>query len=66
MQIEYSEHIKNRLDLRRIEHGLPKRIFEQAEERYFDREGGGVIDFEGNGLVHVGPSFVLVSCLRFE
>jgi hypothetical protein len=43
MQIEYSEHIKNRLELRRIEYGLPKRIFEQSEERYFDRETGHFI-----------------------
>lgn len=38
MQIEYSQHIKNRLHLRKIEYNLPKRIFEQSNERYFDKE----------------------------
>ena len=33
MKIEYSEHIKNRLKLRRIEYELPKKVFEQAEGR---------------------------------
>jgi hypothetical protein len=43
MQIKYSDHIKNRLDLRRIEYDLPKRVFEEAKERYFDRETGHLI-----------------------
>jgi hypothetical protein len=38
MKVEYTEHIKNRLALRRIEYDLPKRIFEEAEERYLDVE----------------------------
>jgi len=40
VKIEYSEHIKNRLELRGIPYDLPKKVFEQAEERYFDRETG--------------------------
>jgi len=43
MKIEYSEHIKNRLGLRRIEHELPRKVFEQAEERYYDKETGHLI-----------------------
>ena len=43
MKIEYSEHIKNRLELRRIEHELPKNVFEQAEKRYYDKETGHLI-----------------------
>ena len=43
MQIRYSDHIKNRLDLRRIEYDLPKRVFEEAKEMYFDRETGHLI-----------------------
>ncbi len=43
MQIKHSEHIKNRLDLRRIENDLPKRVFEEAEERYFDTITGHLI-----------------------
>ncbi len=43
MKVEYSEHIKNRLELRRIEYDLPKRIFEEGEERYFDMETGHLI-----------------------
>ena len=38
MQIIYSQHIENRLRLRRIEYDLPKTVFEQATERYFDNE----------------------------
>lgn len=38
MQIIYSQHIKNRLRLRHIEYDLPKTVFEQAAERYFDNE----------------------------
>jgi hypothetical protein len=40
MKVEYSKHIKNRMKLRRMEYDLPKRIFEEAEERYFDEETG--------------------------
>ncbi len=43
MRIQYSEHIKNRLSLRKIEYDLPKRIFEQSNERYFDKETGHLI-----------------------
>jgi len=43
MKIKYSEHIKNRLELRRIEHELPKNVFEQAKERYYDKETGHLI-----------------------
>jgi hypothetical protein len=40
MKGEYSKHIKNRMKLRIMEYDLPKRIFEEAEERYFDEEPG--------------------------
>ena len=43
MKVEYSKHIKYRLKLRGIEYDLPKRIFQEAEERYFDRETGYLI-----------------------
>jgi len=43
MRIKYSQHIENRLRLRRIEYDLPRRIFEQSEERYFDIETGSLI-----------------------
>lgn len=36
MKINYSQHLINRLLLRRIEYGLPKRIFDLSTERYFD------------------------------
>jgi len=38
MRIIYSWLIENRLRLRRIEYDLPKTVFEQANERYFDNE----------------------------
>lgn len=40
MRIKYSQHIENRLQLRKIEHDLPKRIFELSQERYLDAETG--------------------------
>ena len=38
MPIIYSQHIENRLRLRRIEYDLPRTIFEHAARRYFDNE----------------------------
>jgi TPP-dependent indolepyruvate ferredoxin oxidoreductase alpha subunit len=38
MQIKYSKHLENRLKLRRIAYDLPRRIFEQSIEKYFDEE----------------------------
>ena len=43
VQIEYSKHIENRLRIRKIDRDLPKQIFEEAEERYFDEETGHLI-----------------------
>lgn len=43
MQISYSQHLKNRLSLRKIEYDLPKIIFEQSKERYFDEKTGHLI-----------------------
>ena len=43
MQIRYSEHIKGRLTLRKIEYDLPRKIFEKSEERYFDAKTGHTI-----------------------
>ncbi|MGR3176165.1 MAG: hypothetical protein ACUZ8N_16440 [Candidatus Scalindua sp.] len=43
MQIKYSKHIVNRLNLRKIEYDLPRKIFEESDERYFDVETGHLI-----------------------
>src|SRR3989304_2170819 len=43
MQIIYSQHIKNRLSLRKIDYDLPRIIYEQSGERYFDVETGHLI-----------------------
>jgi len=40
MKIKYSQHIENRLSLRKIHHDLPKKIYEESEERYFDKATG--------------------------
>jgi hypothetical protein len=40
MQIEYSNHLESRLSLRRMNYDLPKRIFEESNERYIDGETG--------------------------
>ncbi len=38
MKLKYSQHLENRLKLRKIEYDLPRKIFEQSVERYFDEE----------------------------
>ena len=43
MKILYSEHLKRRLELREIDKDLPRRIFEQSDERYFDTATGHLI-----------------------
>ena len=43
MQIKYSRHIESRLALRKIEYDLPRRIYENAEERFRDTETGHTI-----------------------
>lgn len=43
MQIKYSEHIKTRLALRKIDYDLPKLIYENADERFLDTETGNLI-----------------------
>ena len=43
MKIRYSEHIKGRLTLRKIEYDLPRKIFEESEERYFDVKTSHII-----------------------
>ena len=46
MNIKYSKHIKTRIALRKIDYGLPKKIFEAAEERFIDTETGHTIAVE--------------------
>ena len=43
MQISYSQHLKNRLSLRKIEYDLPEIIYKQSNERYFDEKTGHLI-----------------------
>lgn len=38
--IIYSKHIKTRLILRKIDYNLPKKIFDEAQERYIDNKTG--------------------------
>ena len=38
MEIKYSGHLKRRLILRRIPEELPKIIFNEYDEKYFDNE----------------------------
>lgn len=40
MQIKYSKHIETRIAIRKIEYDLPKRIYEDAKERFMDTETG--------------------------
>lgn len=43
MRISYSQHLKNRLSLRKIEYDLPEIIYKQSNERYFDEKTGHLI-----------------------
>lgn len=43
MQLKYSHHIETRLALRKIEYDLPKRIYENAKERFIDTSTGHTI-----------------------
>jgi len=43
MRVKYSKHVEQRLSLRRIDYDLPKRIFDESNERYFDEETGHFI-----------------------
>ncbi|MBI5695757.1 MAG: hypothetical protein HZC51_08475 [Nitrospirae bacterium] len=38
MEVVYSEHIKNRLLLRNIDHDLPRQIYELATDRFVDSD----------------------------
>jgi cation transport regulator ChaB len=38
MKVKYSRHIEVRLKLREMDRDLPKQIFEEAAERYLDKE----------------------------
>ena len=40
MEIKYTNHLKNRLQLRQIEYDLPKRVYSESKERYYDTETG--------------------------
>lgn len=43
MQTKYSEHLKTRIAIRKIEHELPQKIFENAAERFIDTATGHTI-----------------------
>lgn len=43
MEIKYSQHIKQRLLLREIDHELPGKIFKESQERYFDNATGYLV-----------------------
>lgn len=43
MEVKYSEHLKRRLILRRIPEELPKIIFNEYDEKYFDYETGNCV-----------------------
>ncbi len=40
MEIKYSQHLNHRIILRKIDHGLPRKIFQESQEKYFDRATG--------------------------
>ena len=51
-KIVYTSHLEFRLNVRNIPHNLPKRIFQEAKERYYDIATGHCVaidrrEFEG-------------------
>jgi hypothetical protein len=40
MEIKYSQHLIYRILLRKIDHELPGKIFQESQERYFDGATG--------------------------
>lgn len=36
MELQYTEHLKLRMKLRDIPYAMPKKVYEEAEERYYD------------------------------
>ncbi len=36
MELRYTEHLKLRMELRDIPYAMPKEVYEEAEERYYD------------------------------
>lgn len=51
-KIVYTSHLEFRLEVRNIPHNLPKKIFQDAKERYYDAATGHYVaiarcDFEG-------------------
>jgi hypothetical protein len=49
MKIKYSEHLENRLKLRKISHDLPALIIKQSPERYNKKRNVMVaFDYEGD------------------
>jgi len=43
MKIEYSTHLLHRLALRKISRELPRQIYEECQERYYDIETGHTV-----------------------
>jgi hypothetical protein len=43
MEIKYSKHLKTRIVLRKVDHNLPRRIYESAKERFIDNNTGHLI-----------------------
>ena len=43
MQIKYSKHMETRIVLRKIDYGLPEKIYKNAKERFIDKEAGHTI-----------------------
>ena len=41
--LKYTKHLENRLKLRKIKHDLPRKIFVEAKDRYYDEETGHYI-----------------------
>jgi hypothetical protein len=38
LAVKYSKHLKQRLSLRKIDYDLPRKIYDQSEERFMDEE----------------------------
>jgi hypothetical protein len=60
VRVTYSKHIKTRLKLRKLDYELPRRIFENAEERFLDTETGNTIAV-ANDLIYGKKRNIMVA-----
>lgn len=60
MKIEYSQHLVNRLALRKIDYELPLKLYHESNEHYHDIETGHIIAIK-EVLIYGKPREVMIA-----